>query len=151
MDKERLQKYFYYLLSRKDYSEFELRQKAKIKGYLEVDIDEIINQFIKYKYVDDRRFCEEFIRYKSEYKGRNWLLNKLKQKGLNIELINNCLENLPPDPSENLKKMIESKYKIHSWQDIDFKIKNKVYQFLAYRGYTNPIEIVTNWSNDDLC
>lgn len=75
--------YAIYLLSKRDYSLAEMRQKMQLKGYGTEEIDNTLQRLQEAHYVDDERFLENFIRA-SVNKGYGSLRiqQDLRQKGI---------------------------------------------------------------------
>ncbi|STY64862.1 Regulatory protein recX [Mannheimia haemolytica] len=74
--------YLLYLLSKRDYSEQELRQKLKQKEYELTEIDAAIEKAQANQWQSDERFCTTFIRYRSmQGIGPRRLKQELKLKG----------------------------------------------------------------------
>jgi regulatory protein len=83
-----LKDYALWLLGAREYTVARLRQKCteKYPEQLE-EINELINNFVQNKFLDDERFCEVMIR--SEIRkgnGKSKILQKLMQKGVAIDL-----------------------------------------------------------------
>ena len=55
--------YTLYLLSKRDYTEKQLRAKLKLKEYEAVEIDGAITKAQEHNWQSDERFCTSFIRY----------------------------------------------------------------------------------------
>jgi SOS response regulatory protein OraA/RecX len=47
-----------------------------------------------------------------------------------------------------IKSIVERKYRITEWNNIDIKTQNKVIWFLQYRGYNNVFDIINNWKKN---
>jgi regulatory protein len=143
-------KYFFNILKVRDYSEFQLRQKAVQKEYLATEIDEAINYLKTKNYLNDLRLAENFIHNQKGKKGKNWIVQKLAQKGVSKEILNNLsdlLLDLNSFDNSYLQKKLESKYKIKftDWQNIDYKIKQKIMAFLYRQGFSDINKIIQNW------
>lgn len=131
----KLLNYGIWLLSRKEYSEKEIRDKCIKKEYDVKDIQEVIDYLKERKYISDERFTESYIRYGLNNK---WGLGKIKQKimyekGISKELLNTILENFDIDETENIKNIINSKYRKLDLSDP--KNKQKVFRGLASKGF----------------
>jgi SOS response regulatory protein OraA/RecX len=143
-DSERLTNYFYNILARQDYSSGVLRDKAIEKGYDESLVLETIEQFKDMKYVDDVRYSQNLIERYAGYKGTTYITQKLMLKKIPREIIQSQLEeydlkNQQPNP-EFLRK-VRTKYKFYSPSELDPKSKQKVLQYIARQGFSNPFEI----------
>ncbi len=75
--------YAIYLLSKRDYSFAELRQKMQLKGYDVEDIDSTLQRLQEAHYIDDERFIENFIRAGvNKGYGSLRIQQDLRQKGI---------------------------------------------------------------------
>ncbi|VEI78334.1 Regulatory protein recX [Mannheimia haemolytica] len=124
--------YLLYLLSKRDYSEQELRQKLKQKEYDIADIDGAIEKAQANQWQSDERFCTAFIRYRSmQGIGPRRLKQELKLKGVKDWLINQELENAEVDWFELAEQIFEKKRPL-VW---DLKAKQKMWRFMVSRGF----------------
>lgn len=146
MNKEhikKLQNYSYYLLGKKEYSVFEL--KNKFSNYikqkkLEVsneEIDNIIYELQKDNYQSDDRVA--FYIFKNNYlsyKGINFIKQKLAQKKINfnIDKIKNFEKDFHYDFFESCKEYTLKKY---DSQNLNLKEKSKIYNHLTGRGFSS--------------
>lgn len=75
------------LLKQRDYTSYQLRSKLMDAGYPESVVD-IAYEYVKsYGYVDDRRYASEFTREQMEHRSRKEIFQKLVQKGIDRNLI----------------------------------------------------------------
>jgi SOS response regulatory protein OraA/RecX len=144
-DSERLTNYFYNILARQDYSSGVLRDKAIAKGYNESLVLETIEQFKDMKYVDDIRYSQNLIEQYAGYKGTTYITQKLMLKKIPREIIQSQFEeyNLQnQQPNQDFIRKIRTKYKFYSPSELDPKSKQKVLQYIARQGFSNPFEIL---------
>lgn len=126
--------YLLYLLSKRDYSENELRQKLKQKEYSLEEIDEALAKAQANCWQSDERFCVAFIRYRSSQGiGPRRLKQELKLKGIKDWLINQELENAEVDWFALAEQIFEKKRPLE-W---DLKAKQKMWRFMVSRGFYN--------------
>lgn len=126
--------YVLYLLSKRDYSEWELRRKLKQKEYDEAEIDEAIEKAQEHNWQSDERFCTGFIRYRSlQGIGPRRLKQELRLKGVVDWLIEQTLENAEIDWYELAEQTFERKRPL-VW---DLKAKQKMWRFMVSRGFYN--------------
>jgi SOS response regulatory protein OraA/RecX len=157
--------YMLVLIGQKDYSVATLTQKSIEKGYLESTVEQIIQEFTAKKWVDDERMANNIVSFYSGNKGKIWIMQKLIKKQLPKDLCQKVLAsfeeveeitdptndynflNKPKslNPNDDVKRLIERKYKITNWQNLDPKIKNKVIYFLSSRGFTGAFNILKEW------
>lgn len=81
------------LLARREYSEFELRNKMQEKAFTEDEIDETIAHCQKKNWQNDKRFAENYLYARSQ---RGYGANRIKQelrqlKGVSSDVINEVL------------------------------------------------------------
>ncbi|AHG79079.1 Regulatory protein recX [Mannheimia varigena USDA-ARS-USMARC-1388] len=126
--------YLLYLLSKRDYSEKELRQKLEQKEYKAEEIDEAIEKAQSNNWQSDERFCSTLIRYRSmQGIGPRRLKQELKLKGIKDWLINQELENAETDWFKLAEQIFEKKRPL-VW---DLKAKQKMWRFMVSRGFYN--------------
>ncbi|MBZ8180994.1 regulatory protein RecX [Oscillatoria salina] len=151
MPKSSCQDYFLRLLSRREYTAWELRRKAQDKGYESQEITEAIDYLQSKDYQSDKRFIEDLISSSQGKYGKPVIMNKCLQKGISRDLFaevwSETAEDLPDNQLEDLKAKAMRKYKITDFNDLDPKTKNKLCNFLSYRGF-NPFELIQQWSSD---
>lgn len=132
---EKLYNYSIFLLSRREYSEFMLREKFKEKEYLPEDIEEVMCHLKEKGYQSDERFCSNFIRSGIE---RKWGISKIKQKLLyekkiDREMIESLLEEAAVDEVSPIINILNTKFKNSDLND--YKAKAKIVRHLMSRGY----------------
>lgn len=124
------------LLSRRDYSRLELFRKLKQKAENPEDIDVVLDDFQQRNWQSDERFAESFLN--SRYQrglGPQRLKQELKEKGVASDIISLTLENLDVDWFQlALDTAIKKETSI---KNSDANKKQKIYRFLAYRGFTS--------------
>ncbi len=165
---EKLIKYSFFLLGKKRYTIFEIKQKLnqhfekkynkwiKEKNFLEEEIEnndekedfknktikKIINRLLELKYLDDFSFAKDYISHSLELRprGKFLLTRELKNKGIEEDIISENLLKFDIDEFEIAKKLLEkNKYK---WRKSPSqKQKEKAFRFLASKGL-NPDAIL---------
>jgi regulatory protein len=147
-DKDFIRSYFLKLLAARDYSEAELRTKAKQKEFDPAIVEEVIEEFKSKKWLDDERFAQNLFEIYKGQKGENWISQKLQQKGISRHTIQAIFESQSQiQPAQNVKELLERKHKITDWKNIDIKVQNKVIYLLCSRGFRNPFEILKQWKS----
>ena len=98
------------LLSRRDHSEKELREKLRQKGFSE-GADEAIERLRGYGYVDDARFAARYAAELQRVKhyGKKRIEQELFRKGVDRAVIAEALEEMTFD-ADDLVSLIERKY-----------------------------------------
>lgn len=162
---QRLKNIALYYLKRFETSEYHLRSvlKRRIDDYAywnkEFDkttaynwLDELINNFVRLGYIDDERFAEIKIRgYLSEAKSPRYILNKLKEKGIDEDLACKLLNEQEYDPFESALRLAKKK-KIGPYSK-DKKLRkerrNKDMGILIRAGFDYDIVLkVLEWCED---
>jgi regulatory protein len=147
--------YFYFLLSRKDYSASELRKKGQEKGFGNEEILEAIAQIQDRGYQSDARLVANSIASAAGKYGKSAVKRKCLQKGIAGDLFEQVWEqeiseNLDSEAEKlaELKAKVMRKYKIGDWEEVDAKTKGKVLNYLQYRGF-NAFDIWQQWQTEE--
>ena len=102
-----------HLLEYMDRTEKGLRQKLEQSGYPTEVVDEAIRYVKSYGYIDDKRYADNYLRTRSNGKGRRRLFQELYQKGIPSALVQEAWEELcveqEPDEKASIGEMIEKK------------------------------------------
>ncbi|MEQ8384190.1 MAG: regulatory protein RecX [Coleofasciculus sp. A1-SPW-01] len=144
--------YFCKLLARREYSVFELTQKAQAKGFDAQDITESIENLQRLNYQSDTRFVESMITsYRGKY-GKIVIKRKCRDKGIDSDFFEQIWQSQTEEEEEGveldgLKAKVVRKYKITDFHDIDPKTKRKLWNYLQYRGF-NPGDVLTQWQRE---
>jgi regulatory protein len=125
------------LLSRRLHSSSELKTKLKQK-YRQYDlIEEVVNDLIDSKYLDDEKFAAEFIEEKGRSKlwGSKKIKAELRRRGINSPDDEFIGEHLAAN-SENLIKAAEKKLKLLQIRNLpEDKLKQKLVAYLLGKGF----------------
>lgn len=121
-------------------TEFELVKKLREKEFSEPAIEQAVQKLKGYKYIDDDIYVTMYIKTKAI--PNNWgeqkIISKLLQKGVDINLIKQKIEELYSyDEKKNAITKVAEKYveKLPIDEDI-LKKKQKLYRYLAGKGYS---------------
>lgn len=122
-------------LSRRDHSEKELKDKLIKGGFSQKASSLAVERMCEMGLVDDyafaKRFYEQMVVYNhSSVKEATY---KLKLKGINPEIIKEALEEKPFDEGENIKLLVERKYKSKLASEDGVK---KVFAALVRKGFS---------------
>lgn len=129
-----LKKYCLGLLSRREYAQQELFQKAQSKGFDAQVIDAVLSYLKQENYQSDSRYCEMLIRSRiGKLSGVFRIRMELKQKGIPDSLIEQSLEQVDCDWYALAKEAAEKKSA--SFKNKDTKNKAKLLRFLQGRGF----------------
>lgn len=101
----------------------------------------IINELIKHDFLNEERFSQSFARGKFRIKkwGRLRITRELKYRKISHFNIKTALKEInDQDYIATLNQLAEQKYNQLN-QDCSRKSRQKIYQYLAYRGYENTL------------
>lgn len=117
----------------------EMREKMTRRGYTSTVINEVINNLLQEKYLNDENYAEVFINSMKNYKtwGRFMMKKKLYEKKLAKELIEQKLTELVSDADEIeiATRYLEREYKSIEIRDLTYDEKQKIMRRLMSRGF----------------
>lgn len=143
--------YFYQLLSRRDYSAYELTKKGQEKGFELQEIIEVLQELQSKDYQSDRRLVESMITsYRGKY-GKSVIKRKCREKGIAADVFEEMWQSQTEDEEtgelDDLKAKVMRRYKIDNFLAIESKTKAKLWNYLQYRGF-NPSEVLAQWQEE---
>jgi len=122
------------LLARREHSRLELKQKLLLRGFLEEEIENILEILAKENLQSDKRFAENYIRSRvSRGFGLIYIKNDLRYRGVSAEIIEEILESQNIDWPALAKAVWQKKYGQSASQKPQDKIKQM--NFLRQRGF----------------
>ncbi|WP_455520835.1 regulatory protein RecX [Parvimonas micra] len=119
-------------------TKYEVRLKLKENGFAEDVIDEVLDILEKEEYLNDKVYCEIFIEDKKKLNGygKNKIKSLLIQKGISKNIFEGFLNEFEYDEEfDNALKMGIKKLELLSNEEDNFKKKQKIVNYLAYRGF----------------
>ncbi|WP_116632360.1 recombination regulator RecX [Pasteurella langaaensis] len=124
------------LLSRREYSEYEIRCKMQEKAFTEEDIENTLAYCQQKNWQSDRRFCENYLNSRTQ---RGYGLSRIKQelrqlKGIQSELIDDVLMECEIDWSEIAHSVLRKKFPDYQ-QKQDPKSKQKIWRYMMSHGF----------------
>jgi regulatory protein len=124
-------------------SEKELKDKLKARQYDSPIIEELIAYFKRLGYVNDKEFARRWINYRlSKPLALRAIEAELKQKGIGREIINELIGEKKSALNEFdiVRELVKRRLeKLKGKKDKDDKIKQKLYYYLARRGFSSDI------------
>lgn len=149
--KKRGMNYTYHLLSKKDYSERELYTRLLNAGLIEKDIQTILDQLAHKGFINDLNYAKRYFETHYLYKSYKQIVYNLKNKGIDIEIINKALSDNDNKMDEYMaarkitEKRLKGKYLI-SYED-----RCKLYNYLANKGFRHDTirRVVDNFSSEN--
>ena len=122
------------MLSRREYSRYELKQKLSQKFSDQGAVDTALDSLVENNYLSDHRFAVSFIRAKLQRgKGVNLILQELKNKGIEPQLANAVLEELNIDWLLLASKVFRKKFS-NSLETVKDKARGQ--RFMLSRGFS---------------
>lgn len=97
---KRAEKRALYLLEKRDYTVAGLRRKLIEGGYSEETADAAVEKMKGYRYLDDARYADQYIRCYSGRKTRRWICAKLAEKGIAKDVIADVYERFAEEGNE---------------------------------------------------
>lgn len=145
---KQLKSYLLSLLARREYSEWELRQKLTKFTTDDQLITDLLNEFKCQNWQSDQRFTESLINSSKTKYGQLKILHQLKNKGINTELDDITLPSIA-EQTEVAITLLQKKYK---QAEESLTAKQKYFQFLRYRGFQQEViyQAIDSWLNNNL-
>ena len=128
------------ILSKSDQSEKKLREKL-LNDYDENIVEDVIEFLKGYKLINDNLLAEKIVHDNMNLSkfGKNKIKQNLYNKGIAASDIQDAISQIDPDEEyENAKYLAEKRLKRLKGEDKN-KINQKIYQHLAYKGFSYDI------------
>lgn len=128
------------ILSKSDQSEKKLKEKL-LNDYDENIVEEVIEFLKGYKLINDNLLAEKIVHDNMNLSkfGKNKIKQNLYNKGIAASDIQDAISQIDPDEEyENAKYLAEKRLKRLKGEDKN-KINQKIYQHLAYKGFSYDI------------
>ena len=129
------------LLTRRDYTSLELRDKLIDRGYLADDVDALLSDLTTRGLLDDRRAAEAHARTASRIKGRGRvrIARELEARGIARSVITDLVAELPAsDEAAAIARFIERK---RLPKRLDPAARRRLFQQLLRRGF--PVDAIS--------
>ena len=125
-----------YLLSRREHSVKELREKLKRKGAEEEIIEQVLERLLEEDWLNEGRFAESFTRSRvAKGLGPYRIRRELQERGVTGQDIANAME---PFEAQWFDLAIEVKQRKYGAEvEEDFRERAKQQRFLQYRGFSH--------------
>jgi regulatory protein len=130
------------ILTHRDHSKYELKQKLQQRGFASEVIDTVITECERLNYIDDNRTAHVYIsQLKRKCFGKRRIRMALKKKRLSGAVIEKILlENYSEaEEHENAGKLLEKKMEIFNREEDSKKRRDKIYRFLYSRGFHKDV------------
>lgn len=117
----------------------ETKDKMTMRGYAPIIVNEVINNLLQEKYLDDDNYAEVFINSMKNYKtwGRFMMKKKMYEKKLPQDIIDEKLAELVSDQDERTiaQRYLERHYKDINLLELPYHEKQKLMRRLLSRGF----------------
>lgn len=121
------------MLARRDYTQYEIIQKLKLRYAIE-DISTVIIELVQAGYINESRFSENYLRYRrAKGYGPLRIIMELEARGITPEMIAEQVEITDNAWVLEAQKTWQKHFKS---KPTDFKSKAKQMRFLLNRGFT---------------
>ncbi|MGR9072864.1 MAG: regulatory protein RecX [Gammaproteobacteria bacterium] len=135
-DEHEVRRTCFRLLARRDYSKFELISKLKTKGFCRDEIERVVLQLSMEGWQSDQRFAEGFVRQQLDKGcGPIRLRYELRKRGIDDDLIEDCINRIAIDWVEILAFVYKKKY-FHGKKLTRQEWAKRV-RFMMQRGFYN--------------
>jgi regulatory protein len=123
------------LLSRREHSAFEIRDKLSQRDFEDSEIEQAIIELQQGGWLSDERYAEAYIRMRKQKGfGPIRISMELNERGVNESIIDTYLQAQDESWQQTLQRQYRKKYKNKAIQDYNDKAKR--IRFLQYRGFT---------------
>ncbi len=125
-----------FLLSKKDYTTKEMYYKLIDVGYTEEIVNELLQYMLERRFLDDRRYAEQYIKRKKNKYGSNKIKQGLLYKGVDKQIVNESLELfVQDDESLELAIALVNKYIKSRMHFEENKLYNNAVAMLVRKGF----------------
>ncbi|MEE9326407.1 MAG: regulatory protein RecX [Cocleimonas sp.] len=128
-----------YSLAMREHSRLEIKNKLKKKDFSEnVDIEVLLDELENNNYLNEERFTESFIRYRSSRgQGPIKISSELSVRGITQVQISNAMQNAEIDWYGGASEQREKKFGLQL--PLEFKEKSRQMRFLMGRGFNHDM------------
>ncbi len=123
-----------HLLKMSDKTETELRRRLRDGGYPSEAVEEAIAYGKRYRYVDDRRYTENYVASAAAGKSRRRIEAELAGKGISRELAEACLAETEIDEAGQIERLLQKRG--YDRETADLKEQQKTMAYLSRRGFS---------------
>ncbi len=123
-------------LSYRPRSEAEVKKRLEKHGYLEADIETILQRLRENRFVQDSEFAQQWIENRSTFRprSRRVLAMELRQKGVGEETIQDALTDAEDDEELAYQAAVS---RLQRYENLDWEtFRKKLGGFLLRRGFT---------------
>lgn len=130
------------LLQSRDYTEKQLQDKLRDGGYPETVVVQAMEYVKSFHYIDDQRYAEEYLTTFTGRKSLRRMEQDLQQKGIPKAVIEQAVtawqgQDGGQDEMQMACALLEKKH--YDRDTCDRKQQQRLYNFLAYRGFSSEV------------
>lgn len=126
------------LLTRREHSKKEIRDKLTIKGFDQSRVTEVIDDLSSRNWQNDARYAENYARFRSRKGfGPIRIVYELRQQGIDTEAAESALTSVTNDWAAILEETYFKKYP--DPKPFDVNERGKRLRFLLQRGFSNSM------------
>lgn len=127
----------FYLLERKPFSAFMMREKLYTNDYPDGIVEKVVLFLKQYHYLDDEEYIRMYVDSYADKKSRKQITFDLIRKGVSKELIDRFFENFEYSEEECFTKQFE--HYIRGKNLEDWKVRQKVFRYFYGKGFSASI------------
>ncbi len=145
IDIDKCKNYAIDLVARKMYTEKEIRDKMKLKGFSYTAIDNVTDILKEYGYINDEAYAKIYCEHYMKKYGIKKLAFELKNKGVSADVIENAVAGV--ENSDTLEELIKKRI---AGKELDVKEYSKTVRYFLSKGFEyEQIASVLNKMRDD--
>ena len=122
-----------HLLEKNDRTEADVRRRLKDNLYPQEAIDAAIAYVMSYHYIDDERYAQNYIHYKSATSSKNEIKQTLLQRGIRKDIIEEALSSSETDETDLMIRLMRKRCR--EPQTISYEEKQKLFGYLYRKGF----------------
>ena len=125
------------MCSRREYCEYDIREKLKKSQLDDTDITAVIKELKERNFINNERFATAYAKDKFQFNGwgKRKIAMMLSFKNIDDDTISNAINNIEQDPyKEKCLALLKSKAKSIKAENLS-ELKNKLLRFSIGRGF----------------
>jgi regulatory protein len=122
------------ILSRREHSRHELKQKLAAHANESDDLDALLDELARENWQSDERFAQSLVNRRADRKGAQLILKELRQHGLESHALEQLTSELMDTELERARAVWQRKF---GSLPADARAYAKQYRFLASRGFSS--------------
>ncbi len=144
------------LLGHGDYTLIDITSRLIKKGFEPSQVNQDLELLVSKKWISDERVAQNIWEFYKGQKGHIFIRQKMQLKQVSSDIVESFFQGLKDsenseesDPIDYklISRQLGSRYSINDWSQLDPATKNKIYGYLARRGFTNIQAILSKLTN----